>query len=220
MTNNEPAPLSRNVFSHQSYSPNGQQPLRGVRQDNPTPSRERIATTQPAPHKNVMRPQQMNSNHARVQNRPAPKRQTIHTTFHLKLRVRRELERKAKEENLSISATGAAILEWYFEQSIYTQNAATLETAIDKSIGKHMRAYSTRLAVLLVRSLFTAEQTRSFAYNILGRQPGMTDEELNDIKNGANNTARANITRITPQMKTLVEAVTKWLVEEEVNAGG
>src|SRR2546429_9276441 len=33
----------------------------------------------------------------RSQNRPTPKRQTRHTTLHLKLRVRAELERKAKE---------------------------------------------------------------------------------------------------------------------------
>ncbi len=50
----------------------------------------------------------------------------------------------------------------------------------------------------------------------------MTDEQLTNIKNGASNTARANITRITPQMKTLIEAVEQWLeeVEEEVSVSG
>ena len=222
MTNNEPAPMSRNVFSQQLHSTSVQQPRRGVRQDNPTLPRARTASPQPAPPKNVMRPRHMNSNHARVQSRPTPKRQTIHTTLHLKPGVRRELERKANEDKLSVSATGSAILEWFFQQSISTQHAATLETAIEKAIGKHMRSYSTRLAVLLVRSLFTAEQARIFSYNILGRQPGMTDEELTAIKTGANTTARANITRITPQVKTLIEAVTTWLeeVEKEVKDGG
>jgi len=154
----------------------------------------------------------------RSQNRPTPKRQTRHTTLHLKLRVRAELERKAKEQNLSISATGAAFLEWALQQSMYAQNAALLETIIAKSIGKHIRSYSNRFAVLLVRSLFASEQARSYAINILGRLPGMTDTELNDIKYGANNTARANITRVTPQMKTLIEAVQQWL--EEAEKGG
>jgi hypothetical protein len=202
--------------------PTAPQPLRSVGQDNPTPPRARTGTSEPAPLKNTPRPQPMNSKPARVQNRPTPKRQTIHTTLHLKRGVRAELERRAKEEHLSVSATGAAILEWYFKQSIYTQQAATLETAIAKAIGKHMRAYSNRLAVLLVRSLFTAEQTRSFAVNILGRLPGMSEAELTQIKDGANNTARANITRISPQMKTLIEAVETWLAEVagEVNVSG
>ncbi len=76
--------------------------------------------------------------------------------------------------------------------------------------------------MLLVRSLFATEQTRSFAVNILGRLPGMAETELTEIKDGAQNTARANITRITPQLKTLIETVEKWLEEgeEEVNARG
>jgi hypothetical protein len=105
-------------------------------------------------------------------------------------------------------------VEWALQQDIHTQHGALLETIIDKAIGKHMRAYSNRLAVLLVRSLFAAEQTRSFAVNILGRQPGMSDIELTEIKNGATSTARANITRITPQLKTLIEAVQQQLLEE------
>src|SRR5260370_22383422 len=108
-------------------------------------------------------PQQRLRHVPRSHNRPASSRQTRHTTLHLKLRVRAELERKAKEEGLSVSATGAAILEWFFEQIISTQHAATLETAIDTSIGKHMRSYSNRLAVLIVRSLFASEQARCYA---------------------------------------------------------
>ncbi len=156
----------------------------------------------------------------RSQNKPMYSRPTRHTTLHLKLRVRAELERKANEEGLSVSSTGAAILEWFFTQSISTQHAATLETAIDKSIRKHMLSYSNRLAVLLVRCLFASEQARCYAINILGRLPGMTDTELNDIKHGASNTARANITRVTPQLKTLIEAVQTWLSEAEKGGSG
>src|SRR5258708_10828695 len=110
-------------------------------------------------------PQQRLRHVPRSHNRPASSRQTRHTTLHLKLRVRAELERKAKEEGLSVSATGASILEWFFEQSISMQHAATLETVIEKSIGKHMRSYSNRLAVLLVRSLVTTDVVLSIVTN-------------------------------------------------------
>jgi len=97
-----------------------------------------------------------------------------------------------------------------------------LETIIDKSIGKHMRSYSNRLAVLLVRSLFASEQARSYAINTLARLPGMTESQLNEIKDGAADTARASITRLTPQLKSLIEAVQQWLetVEKEVDGSG
>src|SRR5207249_12167716 len=117
-------------------------------------------------------PHQTHTNYSRSQTRPTYSRQTRHTTLHLKPRVRAELERVADMEGLSVSATGAAIIEKWLVQNIQTQYATLLETIIDKSIGKHMRSYSTRLAVLLVRCAFASEQTRGLATNILSRQPG------------------------------------------------
>ncbi len=77
-----------------------------------------------------------------------------------------------------------------------------------------MRAYSTRLAVLLVRAVFATEQTRSIVTNILGRQSDMTQETLEKILTATDNKARSNITRITPQLKTLIDAIEKQFVEE------
>src|SRR5216683_3460155 len=159
-------------------------------------------------------PQQGVTHVPRSQNRSSYTRPTRHTTLHLKLRVRAELERKAKEEGLSVSATGASILEWFFEQSISMQHAATLETVIEKSIGKHMRSYSNRLAVLLVRSLVTTDVVLSIVTNILGRHPGMTQKDLAKILTASDNKARANITRVTPQLKTFIEAVQREFMEE------
>ena len=218
MVNTVHTQFSRNSIKRRLQQPQQVTTLRSVWQDNPTPPRARTASPQPAPLKNTMRPTQKNVNTTRTHQKKARRRQTIHTTLHLKPRVRAELERIAQMEGLSVSATGAAILEKWLLQNIQTQYASLLETVIDKSIGKHMRSYSNRFAVLLVRSLFTAEQTRSFVYNILVRHPGITDEKLNVIKTGAHNSARANLTRVTPQLKTLIETVQLWLedVEKEV----
>lgn len=203
------------ILSTQAEPPTAPQPRGGVGQDNPTPPRARTASPQPAPPKKAMRPHGMSTAHARSQNRPNRKRQTIHTTLHLKPRVRAELERVAHLEGLSVSATGAAIIEKWLLQNIQTQYATLLETSIDKFIGKHMRSYSTRLAVLLVRSLFASEQTRSLATNILGRQPGVSQPVLEEILNGSSQTAKRNITRITPQLADLLKEVEQWLKEGE-----
>ena len=204
MSNTNHTQFTQNSKPRQYSTANGQRSLRAGRQDNPTAPRARAASPQPAPPKKEMRPHQMNSNSSRSQTRPTPKRQTRHTTLHLKPRVRAELERVADMEGLSVSATGAAIIEKWLVQNIQTQYATLLETIIDKSIGKHMRSYSNRLAFLLVRVAYASEQTRSLVTNILHRQPGITDELLTHILDSSSKTAKRNITARTPQLATII----------------
>ena len=215
----EPAQFSPNGLPRRLQQPELVTPVRGVWQDNPAPNPAPSSTPQPAPPIKGMRTVPKEGDTNSPQQRNTRQRKDVQLNLWVRPGVKAELQRVAKREGLSISSAGEALLEKALHQDIHTQHGALLETIMDRAIGKHMRAYSNRLAVLLVRSLFNAEQTRSFAVNILGRQPGMTDEKLNDIKKGANNTARANITRITPQLQTLLEAVEQWL-EKEVNASG
>jgi hypothetical protein len=90
-----------------------------------------------------------------------------------------------------------------------------LQPIIEQAIRKQMRSYSNRIAILLVRSLFSSEQTRSITTNMLGRQPGVTQPVLEEILNGTSNTAKRNITRITPQLADLLTEVEKWMEEGE-----
>jgi hypothetical protein len=78
-----------------------------------------------------------------------------------------------------------------------------------------MRARDARLAWLLVRVAFDTGQTRAIVTNILGRQQGMTEEKLKNILAMSQQTAKGNITRKTPQITELMEAVEKWLAEDE-----
>src|SRR5438094_3629473 len=136
MVNTAHTQSSHNVFARQIHSANGQQPRSGVWQDNPTPPAARTASPQPAPPKKAMRPQQMNSNQHRSQNRPTAKRKTVHLTLWVKPVVKAELERIAESEGLSVSAVGAAFLEQALQQDIHTQHGALLETIIHKAIAK------------------------------------------------------------------------------------
>ena len=218
MPNTSPTQLLPNSLPRRVQRPEAQQLHRSVWQDNPAPPRARTATPQPASPSQAQRSRQLQTKHPRTSTRPTRKRKTVQLVVWVKPVVKAELQRLAEAEGLSVSATGAALLENALQDNLHTQHAVLLDPIIEKAIGKHMRAYSNRLAVLLVRSLFTAEQTRSFVYNLLVRHPGMTDEHLTKIKTGASTSARANITRITPQLQTLIEAVQQWLenVEQEV----
>jgi len=215
MLNNHPTQMSRNGFSQPSYSPNGQQPLGGVRQDKRARDRARRASMQPASLKNEMRAHRMNRNPSRSQNRLTANRRTVQVTLWVKPVVKAELQRTAENEGVSVSATGGAFLERALQANIDMHYSALLQPIIEQAIRTQMRSYSSRIAVLLVRSLFTSEQTRGLATNILGRQPGITPEVLKNILDGSSNTAKGNITRITPQLEELIDAVEQWMVTEE-----
>jgi hypothetical protein len=62
-------------------------------------------------------------------------------------------------------------------------------------------------------------QTKSLATNILNRQPDMTDELFRTIVKESATAARANITRRTPQMTELIEAVERWIGGAETAPG-
>jgi len=139
--------------------------------------------------------------------RAPAKRQTVKLTTWVKPSVKREFQRLAETEGLSLSRTGAVALEQWVATRLDIQYAGILEPIIQKAIAKSMRAYSSRIAILLVRSMFASEQTRALVTNILARQPGMTQPVLETILNGTSNTAKSNIKRITPQLATLIREV-------------
>ncbi len=215
MTNNEDTQFSQDVYPTPSQSRNVQQPRSGVGQDKRAASRARTASMQPAPHEKAMRAQQTNRKTSRSQKKSTPKRKTIHLTLWVKPVVKTELQRIAERDGLSVSATGGAFLERAMQANIDMQYGALFQPIMEQAIRKHMRGISTHLAWLLVRVAFDSGQTRSLVTNILGRQPGITPDELKNILDGSNKTARGNITRRTPQIVELIDVVEEWMMKEE-----
>ena len=145
--------------------------------------------------------------------RSPAKRQTVKLTTWVKPSVKTELQRIAEAEGLSLSRTGAAALEEWLARRSHIQHRGIFQPMIEQAIAKEMRAYSSRIAMLLVRSMFASEQTRALATNILGRQPGVTQPVLDHILDGTSDTAKRNITRRTPQLQSVLQEVEKWLEE-------
>ena len=141
------------------------------------------------------------------------KRQIVQLTLWVKPAVKHEFQRIAEAEGLSLSRTGAAALEQWVAQQSYIQHRGIFQPMIERAIAKEMRAYSSWLALLLVRSMFASEQTRALTTNILGRQPGVTQPVLDHILDGSSNAAKRNITRVTPQLATLIREIERWLTQ-------
>src|SRR6266568_9568004 len=147
--------------------------------------------------------------------RSPAKRQTEHFTIHPKKGVKAEIRRIAQAEGLTPSRVGAAALEDWLARRSHIQHRGIFQPMIEHAIAKEMRAYSSRLVLLLVRSMFEAGQTRTLVANMLGRQPGVTKETLDHILDYSRDVAKRNITRVTPQLEGLLKEIEQWLLQGE-----
>jgi Glu-tRNA(Gln) amidotransferase subunit E-like FAD-binding protein len=151
--------------------------------------------------------------------RSPAKRQTVHFTLWVKPSVKAELQRIAQAERLSLSRTGAAALEEWLARRSHIQHRGIFQPMIEQAIAKEMRAYSSRLALLLVRSLFTSEQTRTIAYNILRKQqpPTLTEEEVNkivdEIMERSKHTAKRKLAQVAPELTPVIREIETWLTQ-------
>lgn len=134
--------------------------------------------------------------------------------------VQAELQRIAEQEGLSVSKTGSAFLEQALQHNIDKMHySPLLQPIIENSIRKEQNSLASRLVWLLVRLAFDTGQSRALLTNILGRQPGITQELLKEILQQTQNTARANIMRRSPQLADLIKAVEDWMTEDLAQNG-
>jgi hypothetical protein len=214
MANTVPPHFSQNVFLQQSHTTIKQQQNLGVWQDKRAESSARIASSQPALAAIGGRAQQLKKDTPRSQNHHTAFQKKEKVTFWVRPIAKTLLQRKAKSEELTLSEAGAAIFERAIQQNIDMQYGALLQPVIAQSIQKEMRPIKY-LTFLLVRVAFASEQTRSLATNILGRQPGMTANNLNEILDASSEAAKGKITRRTPQLEEIIAEVERWFQKED-----
>jgi hypothetical protein len=132
-----------------------------------------------------------------------------------------EIDRLAEQAGLTRSRTIATLLEEAVHQRLHVQHAVLLRPAIQEVFAAERRKDRARFAALLVRIAFDANTTRHLVGNILGRQPGVTPEQLNRIRDWSTRKAKDSLTARTPQIDELITAVEHWLAagEEERAAG-
>jgi hypothetical protein len=141
------------------------------------------------------------------------RRKTVHLVLWVKPIVKAELQRIAEQEGLSLSRAGGALLSRALQQNLDMQYNALLTPVIETAIKKEIHSYSNRIATLLARTLFASEQTRSLTTNILGRQPGITEDLLKTILAMSQKAAKGNLTRKAPP--ELVAAIEQWLLSPD-----
>jgi hypothetical protein len=201
------------IFSQQSNVAAGEAGDASVRQDKTALTRGSPAAPQPEPLPNPARSHPLNNNPKRSKNHGSTKRKTVHLVLWVNPIVKAELQRIAEREGLSMSKAGGTLLERALQQNIDMQYNALLTPVIEAAIKKEIRSFSNRLAMLLARTLFASEQTRSLTTNILGRQPGITEDLLKHILAMSQKAAKGTLSRKTPP--ELIAAIEQWLLSSD-----
>jgi hypothetical protein len=132
----------------------------------------------------------------------------VKVTLWVKPAVQAELKRLAEMDQLTVSKTGAALLEAAIHQRIHTQHALLLEPIIEQSVRKELRSFGNRLVFFLLRVAFASEQARILITNVLDRllrREGGGEQTLTTLVDQSNKLARRNIIRKSPQLQTLLE---------------
>jgi hypothetical protein len=217
MASNKNTQFLKQIFSQQSNGAAGERVDASVRQDKARIASARTATRQPAAVKHASRAKALHPKSTRATNGNGPKTTTVHLDLWVSPIVKAELQRLAAQEGLSMSATGAALLEAAIRQKLNIQHDVLLQPIIKTAIHEAMQGISNRLAYLLARTAFSSEQTRTIAANILGRQGDMTEEKLKNILAMTKRAAQGNLTRRNPELEELIAAIKQWLdhTEEE-----
>jgi hypothetical protein len=215
MASNGNHQLAKNIFTQQPNGGGAKALHAAVRQDKARIASARTGTTQPAPQTTPMRAHALSRKPTRSQNSPNPKRKTVQLTLWVEPVVKRELQRRAAQDGLTVSKTGAAFLKQALQHNVDMHYSALLTPIIEAAIDKRMGARDARLAFLLARNAFSSEQTRSLVTNVLGRQSGMTEETLKTILAMTKRTAKGNLTRRNPELEELIAAIKQWLEHDE-----
>ncbi len=93
-----------------------------VRQDKARIASARTASGQPAAVKHASRAQPLRPNGTRTPNWNVAKSSTVHLDLWVNPIVKAELQRLAEQEGLSMSATGAALLEAAIRQKLINES--------------------------------------------------------------------------------------------------
>ena len=194
----------------------------GVRLDKNGLASGRAASHQPASDYQESDREPSGTKSQRSKSESTPSRAKVPFTIHidpiLKAEVKRLAELNTSNENDSASAEGAALLEAMVRQKIHIQQAATLDTTLERLMAKFYRRMAGKLAFFLTIIVFNTGNTNVLVNNILGMQKGMSEELLKDILRDADRQTKRSLSRKYPDLAPIIDAVEKWLLSEEEGA--
>ena len=148
------------------------------------------------------------------------RRQTVQAAGWVKKSVSAKIDRIAKHAGLTRSRTIATLLGEAVHQRLHVQHAVLLKPLIKETLAEERRKDRAQFAAFLVRIAFDTNTNRHLLGNILGRQPGVTPESLNKIRDWCTRKAMESIKTRSPEIEALIRAVDQWFEAGEGSRDG
>jgi hypothetical protein len=216
MANTNNHQLVKPIFPLQANGAAGSVRQRFGEQDKTALTRGSPSSRQPEPSHTPAQSHAPATKTPRTKKHGSSKRKTVHLVLWVKPIVKADIKRIADQEGISLSKAAGTLLARALDGYMDRNYHALLDPMIKTSVQKHMAGGFNRLAWLLVRIAFAAEQDRALTTNILGRMPDVTPEQLKHILTMSQKAAKGNISRTSPEMQELIDAVETFLSTETV----
>ena|SRR5215211_5083224 len=227
LSNKESPPQRQNIYQQQSKQLKNGEAHGGVRQDKTGGASGRAASGEPASDSGVSDRGATGTKSPRSKSESTRSRAKVPMTLHidpiLKAEVMRLATLNTANKDDSASAEGAALLEAMVRQKIHIQQAATLETTLERLMATFYRRMAKKFAFFLTTILFDVGQTKVLTTNLLGMQKGMSEDMLKAILTDADKHTKRRLSRKYPELTEFTQAIEQWLLgdeEEEEESGG
>lgn len=207
MPNIIPPQFTPNSVPRRYSTANGNDHCGGVRQDNPAPQTDRVASPQPALVHTPSRSLLMNTRNFRSQKTDSTNVKLVPYQTWINPLVKAEILRIAERERVSASKVGAAGLEDWIHRSIRDQHEALLYPIIRQVIREELRAFGDRIVHFLMRIAVAIEGARILIANVLDRMLIDKPDVYTDLLHRSDTLARQKVLAKIPHIQTLVE---KW----------
>ena len=215
LSNKQSPPHKQNRLENQYKQTKNGESHGGVRLDKNGLTSDRIASHQPYRMTGGSDKRVSGTKPQRSKSGSTSSRAKVPFTIHIDPLVKADIQRQAKLNGNSPSAEGAALLEAKAREELYKQQAATLDTTLERLMATFYRRMAGKLAFFLTIIVFNTGNTNVLVNNLLGMQKGMTQKMLKDILHDADRQTRRSLSRKYPDLAPMIDAVEKWLLSEE-----
>jgi hypothetical protein len=139
---------------------------------------------------------------------PAKKDRLDKSTFWQPSKLKRQMQRRAEDSNISFSSLVAEICRKWMEGDIAEQNRDLLKLELRQIMREEKRNSDDRILFFLIKTSISTEQTRILTTNMFEDQmvqKGFKKEEIVRFIDESYEMAKKNIYRKTNQINALIE---------------
>jgi hypothetical protein len=121
--------------------------------------------------------------------------------------VKEAYEHQAKTEGLDLSKVAAATLEESLARRLHVQHAGILQPVVEQAITRALEKQAREYRKTALRTYYTAEHTKAMLFNVLRWHLKLTEQQANDIIDGAKRDAQHSARMLAAEIAAVVAEI-------------